>query len=316
MIRRLSLQFLTLLFVLVLLGVALASLASAQPPRLAVEVTTRTPKQGSVVPIAIRSDRALASLTLTQAGRLVPVELAEGGLLGRALLAIDMDTPIGDLVLRLEATAADGGLAPVVYSLAVASGKFEVQRLTVKRGYVELPPEVLEQVKADQAAVARTWASGDPQRRWRGPFLQPVEGQPSDNFGVRRVFNGEPRAPHNGVDFGAPTGAPVVAPADARVALAGDLYFSGGTIILDHGAELFTTYFHLSRLDVVVGDLVRPGQAIGAVGSTGRSTGAHLHWGTRLNGARVNPLDLLRLPDWGLEPAPAAPTVPAAATTN
>jgi murein DD-endopeptidase MepM/ murein hydrolase activator NlpD len=83
------------------------------------------------------------------------------------------------------------------------------------------------------------------------------------------------------------------------VALAADLYFSGLTILLDHGAGLFTAYFHLSRMDVAPGAMVTPGQPIGAVGSTGRSTGPHLHWGARLHGARVNPLELLALPDWG-----------------
>ncbi|HEX7127938.1 MAG TPA: M23 family metallopeptidase [Thermodesulfobacteriota bacterium] len=323
--KRLSVEFITVLVVLALLGVALARLADAAdealPPKLSVEAAARRAKQGAIVPITIRSDRPLARLALVHGDRTVPVELTEGGMLGRALLGIDMDAPLGDQPLRLEATADDGAAAPVTYSLEIVSGRFRVQRLRVKRGYVELPPGVLERVRADQAAVARVWATGDPERRWRGRFLAPIEATPSDNFGVRRIFNGQPRAPHNGVDFGAPAGTPVVAPAAGRVALADDLYFSGGTIILDHGAGLFTTYFHLSRLDVRPGDLVRQGQAIGAVGSTGRSTGPHLHWGARLHGARVNPLDLLALPDWDGEPIvadspPAVPAVPAAATSG
>jgi len=87
----------------------------------------------------------------------------------------------------------------------------------------------------------------------------------------------------------------VEAPASARVVLAEDLYFSGGTVILDHGGGLFTTYFHLSAIDVKPGDLVAAGQRVGAVGATGRATGPHLHWGARLHRARVNPLDLLKL---------------------
>lgn len=318
--RPLAARPVAFLAALGLLGLAVASLAFATaPPRLSVEVTTRAPKQGSVVPLAIASDRPLASLGVTVGSEAIPVELAQDGTVGRALLAVDMDASLGELPLKLEARATDGTLAPVTYSLDIRSGRFRVQRLRVARGYVELPPAVLARVRADQAAVGHVWATGDATRRWQGPFLRPVEADVSDNFGVRRVFNGQPRAPHNGVDFGAPTGTPVVAPADARVALAGDLYFSGGTIILDHGAGLFTTYFHLSRLDVAVGEVVRPGQPIGAVGSTGRSTGPHLHWGARLHGARVNPLDLLALPDWPLGPPPApetpsVPTVPAAAT--
>jgi murein DD-endopeptidase MepM/ murein hydrolase activator NlpD len=93
----------------------------------------------------------------------------------------------------------------------------------------------------------------------------------------------------------------VRAPGPARVALADELYFSGGTVILDHGAGLFTMYFHLSRIDVKPGDVVPPGRQIGAVGATGRATGPHLHWGARLDRARINPLGLLELPAWPLE---------------
>jgi murein DD-endopeptidase MepM/ murein hydrolase activator NlpD len=120
------------------------------------------------------------------------------------------------------------------------------------------------------------------------------------SFGSRRVFNGEARSPHSGLDLAAREGQEVSAPAPARVALAEDLYFSGGTVILDHGAGLFTSYFHLSRIDVHVGDVLAAGGRVGAVGSTGRATGPHLHWSARLDGARVNPLGLLELPSWPL----------------
>lgn len=312
--RRLSVQYVAILVALVLLGVLLASLAAAAPPppKLSVEVATRAPRQGSVVPLAVRSDRALRSLAVLRAGARVALDLTEGGKVGRGLLGIDMGARVGETVLRLEAVATDGAVAPVSYSLRVAPGRFPVQRLRVDPGYVDLGPALVERVKADQAAVAQVWAAAEGPRRWRGPFLKPVDAEPWDNFGVRRVFNGQPRAPHNGVDFGAPEGAPVVAPADARVAMSTDLYFSGGTIILDHGAGLHTTYFHLSRLDVAAGDVVRTGQVIGGVGSTGRSTGPHLHWGARLHGARVNPIDLLTLPDWLLETPEPPPALPAA----
>jgi murein DD-endopeptidase MepM/ murein hydrolase activator NlpD len=114
------------------------------------------------------------------------------------------------------------------------------------------------------------------------------------------VFNGKPRSSHEGADLAAPAGAPVAAPGPGRVALAEELYFSGGTVILDHGAGLFTMYFHLSRIDVKAGEDVDSGGRIGAVGATGRATGPHLHWGARLNRARINPLGLLKLPAWPL----------------
>ena len=153
----------------------------------------------------------------------------------------------------------------------------------------------------EKARVARVWKTGDRERRWTGPFGLPLEKTAArDNFGARRILNGQKRAPHNGVDFSAPVGTPVEAPAPGRVALAEDLYFSGGTVILDHGGGLFTSYFHLSKIDVAEGDVVEPGRRLGAVGATGRVTGPHLHWSARLAGARINPLSLRRLPEWPL----------------
>jgi murein DD-endopeptidase MepM/ murein hydrolase activator NlpD len=149
--------------------------------------------------------------------------------------------------------------------------------------------------------VAAVWKAPDELRRWTTAFELPVAGVSGGNFGVRRIYNGKERSRHNGVDFRAPTGTPVTAPAPGRVALAEELYFSGGTVILDHGAGLFTSYFHLSRIDVAKGDVVETGKALGAAGATGRVTGPHLHWSARFGAARINPLDLRRLPEWPAE---------------
>ena len=122
-----------------------------------------------------------------------------------------------------------------------------------------------------------------------------------------RVYNGKTTGFHACLDMAAPKGTPVAAAADGRVALAGDLYFSGGTVLLDHGGGLFTQYMHLSRVDVKDGDAVARGTILGLVGATGRVTGPHLHWGARLNGARVNPEALVALP---ARPAPAVSSAP------
>ena len=118
-------------------------------------------------------------------------------------------------------------------------------------------------------------------------------------------MNGEPKSAHSGLDLAAGSGQPVRAPAPARVALADDLYFSGGTVILDHGEGLFTSYFHLSRIDVKAGQILGAGDAFAAVGATGRATGPHLHWSAKIAGARINPLGLLELPKWPLAVAPS-----------
>ena len=107
------------------------------------------------------------------------------------------------------------------------------------------------------------------------------------------MFNGEPRQPHGGADFPSPTGTPIAAPGGGRVVLVRDLYFTGQTVVLDHGLGLYSLFAHLSAVDVHVGDVVEAGARIGLVGATGRVTGPHLHWAIRLNGARVDPLSLL-----------------------
>ena len=110
---------------------------------------------------------------------------------------------------------------------------------------------------------------------------------------MRSIFNGQARNPHNGADFMSPAGTPIQAPNAGRVALARDLYFSGNTIVIDHGLGLFSTLAHLSVLDVREGETVAAGQIVGRVGATGRVTGPHLHWAVRVAGARVDPMALL-----------------------
>jgi murein DD-endopeptidase MepM/ murein hydrolase activator NlpD len=120
--------------------------------------------------------------------------------------------------------------------------------------------------------------------------------QPANSrFGTRSVFNGEARSPHGGTDFLSPAGTPVRAPNSGRVVAARELYFAGRTVMIDHGAGVFSQLAHLSRIDVREGESVRPGQVVGQVGATGRVTGAHLHWAVRVAGARVDALSLLAL---------------------
>jgi murein DD-endopeptidase MepM/ murein hydrolase activator NlpD len=123
----------------------------------------------------------------------------------------------------------------------------------------------------------------------------PAEGPAGSPFGLRRFFNGEPRSPHAGIDIKAPKGAPVVASNRGRVALTDELFFTGKTVVLDHGLGLFTLYVHLSEIEAKAGTMVDRGARIGKVGATGRVTGPHLHWGMRLGGQRVDPLALLEV---------------------
>jgi murein DD-endopeptidase MepM/ murein hydrolase activator NlpD len=127
------------------------------------------------------------------------------------------------------------------------------------------------------------------------PFIRPVPHRANSRFGTRSVFNGEPRVPHGGTDFLSPVGTPVKAPNAGRVVVARDLFFTGNTVIVDHGFGTFSMLAHLSRIDVAEGESVARGRIVGLVGATGRVTGPHLHWSLRVAGARVDPLSALAL---------------------
>jgi murein DD-endopeptidase MepM/ murein hydrolase activator NlpD len=268
-------------------------------PTVSAEASARKTKQGGILTLTLHSSGELSQVRLFEGDREIAMESDRAGTLFRALVGIDFQSAVGPRRLRVEA-ADSCGVERSTVEIRVVSGRFATRRLRVGPGYVDVPPDELERVAEDRARVGRVWATADTARRWTGPFRLPVDAPARDNFGARRIYNGKPRSSHDGVDLAADSGTAVRAPAPAVVALAGELYFSGGTVILDHGGGLFTTYFHLSHIDVAEGDGVTLGQTIGAVGATGRATGPHLHWGARLHRARVNPLDLLQLPEWPL----------------
>jgi murein DD-endopeptidase MepM/ murein hydrolase activator NlpD len=140
------------------------------------------------------------------------------------------------------------------------------------------------------------YASSSHERFWTGKFRTPLDGvNTGHNFGRRRVLNGEKRSPHTGLDMPAKTGTPIHASQRGRVVLAENLYFAGNAVILDHGLGVYTFYCHMSAIKVAVGDTVDVGKVIGLVGATGRVTGPHLHWSLIVNGARINPLQIVSL---------------------
>ncbi|HEX7814375.1 M23 family metallopeptidase [Dyella sp.] len=156
---------------------------------------------------------------------------------------------------------------------------------------VNPPPELAARIKREQAEVAAARNRDDQREDFAQGFIWPVQGRISGRFGNQRVYNGDPKAPHSGMDIAVPQGTPVKAPASGIVTFAKpDLYLTGGTVLIDHGFGLSSNFLHLSRLDVRVGDHVRQGQVIGAAGMTGRATGPHLHWGFNWFGVRLDPL--------------------------
>lgn len=201
-----------------------------------------------------------------------------------AVVGIRLATPPGELTLQLSGTAVTH------QRIRVAEAKYEVQRLKVPPRHVDLSAQDLARVEREKQHLARVTATftADQVPAELG-LLQPVAGPRSSSFGLRRVFNGQPRSPHAGMDIAAPTGTPVLASAAGRVLDSGDYFFSGNMVWVDHGSGFLTMYCHLSEIGVKTGDRVARGDRLGAVGATGRVTGPHLHWSVMLNRAYVDP---------------------------
>ncbi len=208
----------------------------------------------------------------------------------KAVTGIDLNTEPGTYQLAL---SVDG--TPLSRDVLISKKKYPVQRLTLPEDMVVLSPENEARAERDQRKMAAIWPV-DSLRVWRGRFIDPLPGKTVGTpFGVRRIINNIPKNPHSGVDITADEGDPVKAPNDGVVILVDDQFYSGNSVVLDHGQGIYTMFFHLSKAMVKYGQAVRKGDVIALVGSTGRSTGAHLHWGVRVQGAKVDPLELTKL---------------------
>lgn len=210
----------------------------------------------------------------------------------RALVGIDLDQAPGeyDLTVRADTSA---GVRRGLKRLLVRAKTFATRRLTVDETFVTPPADVQPRIAREAAELDKLWHSSTGDPRWTTPFTKPVPHDANSAFGTRSIFNDQPRSPHSGADFASPAGTPVLAPAAGRVVLARDLYFSGQTVIVDHGAGLLSLFAHLSSIDVKPDTDVAGGVRLGRVGATGRVTGPHLHWATRLGAARVDPLSVI-----------------------
>jgi len=249
--------------------------------------------QGAIIRVDILSDSPPDSVTGDFMGKALPfIRAGDGNFY--SLAGVDMASKPGayTLALRLHRSGKQPEL--LRREIDIRDAEFPVQRLT-------LPPE---QVFPDSAALARIrresdlrnrrWSRWEPGPFWQGKFIPPLKGE-MKRFGHRRIINGVPRSPHTGVDISAPEGTPVVAPAAGKVILTGDFFFTGKSVYIDHGLGMIGMFFHFSRIDVSEGDFIEQGRVIGAVGSTGRATGPHLHWGVRWRNDRINPASLLNL---------------------
>jgi len=205
----------------------------------------------------------------------------------------DMPASVRDPIVSLTWSV---GTQPHSASAAftIRSGSYGEEMLKVDPRQVRPSPKDLVRIRREQAELKKIYTSGSRSRLWQDGFRVPVPGEVNGPFGTRRLFNGELQSQHSGVDFRAQTGDPVRTAGSGKVCLAKDLFYSGNAVIIDHGAGVFTSYSHLSRMAVGVSQRVEKGVVIGLVGATGRATGPHLHWGAKVNNVSVNPLALMR----------------------
>jgi hypothetical protein len=213
-----------------------------------------------------------------------------------AFIGIDLDVKPGTYPLDMQFEKKDGRLEDFHGKVTVRDKKFPSQRLTVSQEFVTPPRSVGERIERESEMLNLIFSSTTPDWLGDGGFMAPHRVKPWPNFGQRRVTNNMLRSVHSGVDLPVPFGEPIRAANRGRVVLSSPLYLSGGTVIIDHGLGVFSFYCHLSKLLVRRGEMVGRGAVIGNCGSTGRSTGPHLHWSMRIGDSRVDPYAFLDLP--------------------
>lgn len=289
-----------------LLALAAGARAAAPEPTLAVQ--SRAVQRGEVLLVIVEGEHAKKAPTAEFRGK--PLDFFPAASTGTwlAFLGLDLDAPTGPAELEAVLHDAAGRAVRKSETLTVGAGNFPVEELKVEQKYVTPAKTDDERIENEAAQLKAIWRRVEPKRLFEGRFDPPIPGAATARFGERRVFNGQPRAPHSGMDLRAKKGTPVKAPAAGVVALAGPLYFSGNTVIIDHGLGVKTLYAHLSKMSVKTGDAVKKGQLVGKVGATGRVTGPHLHWALKLGEARVDPYSLAALDlDAYLKPRSADP---------
>ena len=268
------------------------SLLALSAPRLAVAAA---PPEPDVWPRAAQVPGGIARLSLGPAATRPVAHAGEVPLLvlgdvieWTALVGIALSAAPGKAFITVQAGEGNG---PRQVTYTVTPKRYTEQRLAVAPGTVDLSAENTtryERERARQEKVMTTFSEALPVAS-RLTMRVPVPGRRSSSFGLRRVFNGQARNPHSGMDIAAASGTPVVSPLPGRVIDTGDYFFNGNTVWLDHGGGLLSMYCHLSDIGVKLGDMLKTGERLGAVGATGRATGPHLHWGMMLNRTMVDP---------------------------
>ena len=279
---------------ILLCSLALAGIATAQSVP-----SETTPMVGGGGAIPMRATRlpASASQGAMVIGNTHPAAVVEYA--GRTLRVTSYGTFVfgigrdatGDVVLRIKQPATGW----IEHRIAITPRAWPIENINgLPPSTVNPPKAIAERIEREQARVVAVRTRDDARTGFTQAFIWPVQGRISGRFGNQRVYNGTPKSPHSGMDIAVATGTPVKAPANGVITFADPgLYLTGGTVVLDHGHGISSNFLHLSRIDAKVGDIVKQGDVIGAVGATGRATGPHLHWGMNWFDTRIDPLLVL-----------------------
>jgi murein DD-endopeptidase MepM/ murein hydrolase activator NlpD len=291
------------------LGIIAASLSLSMPLRqtsaqvakrcadgVTLKLSSAFTLQGSLLLAEVIGAKGFSQLKSDWGGRQLALWAGDGNSKKfHGLIGIDLEKPAGKYDWTVSWKNMTGEVVTCSQTVTVRTGKFPTEQLKVEKQFVEPDPEQQKRAEEDQKKMKAIYEMVTPEQLWDGAFHLPLKDVPTGgNFGRRRILNGQARSPHAGVDFPALRGTPVFAAQRGKIALAEELYYSGNTIVIDHGYGIFTLYAHLSEIDVKQGQMVESNEEIGKVGATGRVTGPHLHWGLTVEHARVNAMQIVQ----------------------
>jgi len=249
------------------------------PSGVSIAVSYRAFQPGEIVALTIDKEQGIKAAKISFLGKEYQMAEDSKGLRLIVFIGLDLSLQPGEYPVKIFLEDEGGLWQMFAKEIPVSAKQFPLIKLWVKQKYVTPPPEVTKRIEREAEILKTIYSIFTPQWWGHGEFIWPVSGKVTAQFGQRRVYNNQPRSSHSGLDIAAPAGTPVRASNSGQVVLADNLYFSGKTVIINHGLGVFTVYCHFSKIRIKRGEQVKKGEVIGDIGATGRVTGPHLHWG-------------------------------------
>lgn len=274
---------------------ATSPVARAESDGLVAELSPPEVRDGSIALVSVKLPPYLEGQVVTGEFEGIALPFFKDGDAYHAVLGVPYDHKAGAAVVQVRIGEGEGARRLEV-AFTVVPGTYASEVLKVHGSKVRpQDPRALARIKREQAEIGEVYATVTPRKHWDGKFALPLDSAFTSRYGTRRVYNGVQKSAHLGLDFKAAVGTPIHASAPGRVVLSKDLFFTGNTVIVDHGYGVLTLYAHLSKLKARKGDLVKAGDLVGLAGMTGRVTGPHLHWMAIVHKQKVNPFDLTQV---------------------